>query len=190
MKYNLRLHFQTQRLIIRPLEKNDYHSWYNGYSNSKLAQYKYDKGQLDLLEKTESWFYTLVRNQQEAIKEDDIYYFAIFDKRGQHIGMIDLKTLSRDNFQWAELGYFIHNQFWRRGYAYEALVEIVTQAQQILHFHRIEAHVNLDNEPSQKLLEKVGFHFECIRKGFIFENGQWTDHFVYYLNTHNNDISS
>ncbi|MES3702927.1 GNAT family protein [Staphylococcus arlettae] len=101
-----------------------------------------------------------------------------------------MKTLSRDNFQWAELGYFIHNQFWRRGYAYEALVEIVAQAQQILHFHRIEAHVNLDNEPSQKLLEKVGFHFECIRKGFIFENGQWTDHFVYYLNTHNNDISS
>lgn len=130
-----------------------------------------------------------MRKQQEEIKDDDIYFFAIFDKYGQHIGMIDLKTLSRDNFQWAELGYFIHNQFWRRGYAYEAIVEIVTQAQQALHFHRIEAHVNLDNEPSQKLLEKVGFDFECIRKGFIFENGQWTDHFVYYLNTHNNDIS-
>ena len=39
--------------------------------------------------------------------------------------MIDIVTLERKNFQWAEIGYFIHNQFWRNGYAFEALESIL-----------------------------------------------------------------
>ena len=58
------------------------------------------------------------------------------------------------------------------------------QTKETLKFHRIEAHINLDNQPSIQLIEKLGFEFECIRKGFIFEHGQWTDNYVYYLNTH------
>ncbi|MGJ5711452.1 GNAT family N-acetyltransferase, partial [Staphylococcus equorum] len=100
----------------------------------------------------------------------------------------DIKNLSRDNFQWAEIGYFIHNQYWNQGFAYEAVTELVKQARDTLHFHRLEAHINIDNVPSIVLIEKVGFQFECVRKGFIFENGKWTDHYVYYLNTHNEII--
>ncbi|WP_371514583.1 GNAT family N-acetyltransferase [Solibacillus sp. R5-41] len=36
-----------------------------------------------------------------------------------------------------------------------------------LKFHRIEAHINIDNTPSIKLIESVGIKFEFIRKGFI-----------------------
>jgi [ribosomal protein S5]-alanine N-acetyltransferase len=52
-----------------------------------------------------------------------------------------------------------------------------------LNFHRIEAHINLDNTPSMKLAESVGMEFECVRKGFIFENGEWTDHLIYSLHS-------
>ncbi|NQE00593.1 GNAT family N-acetyltransferase, partial [Staphylococcus xylosus] len=82
------------------------------------------------------------------------------------------------------IGYFIHNQHWHQGYAYEALTELIKQTRDTLNFHRIEAHINIDNPRSVNLIEKVGFQYECVRKGFIFENGQWTDHYVYYLNTH------
>ncbi|SCS19763.1 GNAT family N-acetyltransferase [Staphylococcus caeli] len=185
MTKNLGLHFTTQRLIIRPLEESDYTSWLHGFVNRKPAQYRHDKGQIDMSDATEPWFAALVARQQQAIEADDLYIFGIFDKAGHHIGMLNIKNLSRDHFQWAEIGYFIHNQYWQQGYAYEALTELVKQAQEKLHFHRIEAHINLDNQPSIGLIEKVGFQFECVRKGFIFENGQWTDHYVYYINTHN-----
>ena len=184
MKNNLGLHFTTQRLIIRPLEENDYESWLSGFVNRHPAQYKHDKGQVDMSDATEPWFAAMVSKHQQAIKDDDLYIFGIFDKTGRHLGMLNIKNLSRDQFQWAEIGYFIHNQYWYQGYAYEALSELVKQTKETLKFHRIEAHINLDNQPSIQLIEKLGFAFECIRKGFIFEHGQWTDNYVYYLNTH------
>ncbi|MET3829428.1 RimJ/RimL family protein N-acetyltransferase [Paenibacillus sp. DS2363] len=52
-----------------------------------------------------------------------------------------------------------------------------------LKFHRIEAHINVDNTTSMKLAESVGMEFECLRKGFIHENNEWTDHLVYYKNS-------
>ena len=60
--------------------------------------------------------------------------------------------------------------------------EALAIAFQHLKFHRIEAHINLDNAPSVKLAESVGMECECIRKGFIYEHDEWTDHLVYYKN--------
>lgn len=183
-----RLHFTTPRLIIRPLAKNDYEAWLKGFKDRLPAQYKHDKGQLDMSDATVTWFYDLVERQTMSAEQDDLYIWGIFDRNNNHLGMLDIKTLSRDNFQWAEIGYFMHNQYWRNDYCYEAVAELVFQAYETLKFHRIEAHVNIDNKPSIKLLEKVGFKFECLREGFIYEDGKWTDNYVYYINTHNNDL--
>lgn len=67
------------------------------------------------------------------------------------------------------------------GYAKEAVKEALHIAFTDLGFHRIEAHINVDNMPSIHLAESVGMKFECIREGFIFENGEWTDHVVYSI---------
>jgi [ribosomal protein S5]-alanine N-acetyltransferase len=52
-----------------------------------------------------------------------------------------------------------------------------------LKYHRVEAHINLDNSVSIKLAESAGMEFECKRKGFIFEFGEWTDNLIYYKNS-------
>ncbi|MEH6942068.1 hypothetical protein V7014_09450 [Bacillus sp. JJ722] len=49
-------------------------------------------------------------------------------------------------------------------------------------FSNLVKHINLDNSPSINLAKSVGMEFECVRKGFIFEFGEWTDHFFYYIN--------
>src|SRR5699024_2076258 len=144
MTKNLGLHFTTQRLIIRPLEENDYEIWLNGFLNRKRSQSKYDKGQMDMSHSTAPWFAALVVRQQQAIDADDLSILGIFDNNQNHIGMLNIKNLSRDNFQWAEIGYFIHNQYWHQGFAYEAVTELVKQARDTLGFHRIEAHINLE----------------------------------------------
>ena len=51
-----------------------------------------------------------------------------------------------------------------------------------LGFHRIELHINVDNNPSIRLAEKIGFVFECVRKDFAFENDKWVDFLIYYKN--------
>lgn len=71
---------------------------------------------------------------QALINNDDTYILAIFDKSGQHVGMINVVTIRRGNFQWGECGYFIHNQFWRNGYAYEAMKKLYLSLTKYLNF--------------------------------------------------------
>lgn len=174
---------ETERLIIRPLKKDDYENWLNAFENRLPSQYRHDQGKMDMSECTPDWFHHLVDRHQELARTDAVYVFGVFRKEdGTHLGMIDIATLARADFQWASFGYTIHNQYWRTGYGKEAVNEALHIAFEHLKFHRIEAHINLDNTPSIKLAERVGMEFECVRKGFIYENDEWTDHLVYYKN--------
>ncbi|GGE79801.1 RimJ/RimL family protein N-acetyltransferase [Priestia taiwanensis] len=132
---------------------------------------------------TKEWFSTLVANYKKLVVEDKAYLFDIFRKEdGAHLGSIDFSTLARDYFQWARIGYTIHNQHWRQGYAKEAVEAALELAFNELTFHRIEAHISFDNEASIHLAKSVGMEFECIRKGFLLENEDWIDTLIYYIN--------
>ena len=175
---------KTDRLIIRPLKVEDYKNWLSEFNNRLPSQHIYDEGRMDMSECTQEWFINLVKNHQELAWEDKAHVFGVFRKNdGTHLGMIDFSTLARSGFQWGRLGYTIHNQFWREGYGKEAVKEALNIAFRDLNFHRIEAHINLDNAASINLALSVGMEFECIRKGFIFELEEWTDHLVYSINS-------
>nr|WP_028594422.1 GNAT family N-acetyltransferase [Paenibacillus assamensis] len=175
---------ETERLIVRSLQKEDYSSWLAGYEGRLPSQHKYDEGQIDTSICTEEWFSEFVDKHQKLAIEDKAYVFNIFRKEDHaHVGEVDFSTLIRDDFQWARAGYNIHNQFWRNGYGQEAVRAALNIAFEQLYYHRIEAHINLDNTPSIKLAEGVGMKFECVRQGFIYEFGEWTDNLIYFINS-------
>ncbi|MFC6178788.1 GNAT family N-acetyltransferase [Weissella sagaensis] len=183
------IEISTDRLIIRPLRTTDYESWFKGFSQRQPSQNPFDEGLLDMSICTQEWFNELVQKHDTLRQADDTYIFAIFDKKTQHhIGMIDIATLARANMNWGEIGYFIHNQLWRKGYAFEALTAILKLASNQLGFHRIEAHVSIPNTPSQELLKKLGFSFETTREKFMFEFGEWADKKVYFYNLNNTNL--
>ena len=174
---------ETDRLVIRPLKNEDYQNWLHAFENRLPSQYRHDKGIMDMSECTEEWYTDLVKTHQELALNDIAHVFGIFRKSdGKHIGLIDFSTLARDVFQWARIGYTIHNQYWQKGYGKEAVKAALHIGFQDLKFHRIEAHINLDNLPSIELAKSVGMKYESIREGFIYENEEWTDHLVYYIN--------
>ncbi|KOO43484.1 GNAT family N-acetyltransferase [Priestia koreensis] len=177
-----KLHQETARLLIRPYETSDYENWLTQYENRLPAQHKYDEGKLDMSTCTREWFEEMIHKQTQMALNDEAYVFGVFHKRnGTHIGVMDMSTLMRDDFQWARIGYTIHNQFWEQGYGKESLQGTLELAFQQLHFHRIEAHINLDNRASINLAKSAGMKFECIRKAFTCENNEWVDNFVYYI---------
>ncbi|MCR6109700.1 GNAT family N-acetyltransferase [Bacillus sp. A301a_S52] len=175
---------ETERLVIRPLQKADYENWLNEFENRYPSQYRHDQGKIDMSECTQEWFHNLVDKHQELALTDTAYIFGVFQKTdGTHLGMVDFSILAREDFQWGRIGYTIHNQYWRKGYGKEAVKEAINMAFKHLKFHRIEAHINLDNSASINLAESVGLEYECTRKRFIFEFGEWTDNLIYYKNS-------
>lgn len=185
---NFEIQFETERLIVRPLKKEDYNNWLTEFESRNPSQHRHDEGKKDMSECTEEWFRQLIEKHRELAVNDIAYIFGIFRKSdNRHIGMIDFSTLERLDFQWGRIGYTIHNQHWRRGYGKEAVKAALTIAHKDLKFHRIEAHINVDNTASMKLAESAGMKFECKREGFIFEFGEWTDNLIYFINF--NDMS-
>lgn len=173
---------ETERLILRPLQPDDFDSYRQALSERKPSQHLYDPGRPEINCLTKTKFIDMIQQRKAMKKQDNTYVYDIFHKDGSHLGHADITTLIREEFQWGMLGYMIHNHHWNRGFGKEAVREILCASFDDLHFHRIEAHINVDNHPSISLAEKVGMEYECLRRSFIYENDEWTDNLVYYKN--------
>ncbi len=77
------------------------------------------------------------------------------------IGMCGL--LRRPNLEHADIGYALLPQFWSQGYAHEAASAVLEHAARDCHLQELLAITVLDNQPSQRLLEKLGFRFTGLR---------------------------
>lgn len=174
------LKIETKRLVLRPQEPEDYPLWYEGFAKRWPSVRSHDTGWQDMSECTPDWFATLCQHHQKIAIEDKTYVFGIFSKQNQqHLGNVDLSTICRENNQWAVLGYGIHNYAWRQGFGKEAVRAGLIAGFEQLNYQRIEAHINLDNEASIALTQSVGMKEECIRRRFVYEQGDWTDRVIY-----------
>jgi len=177
---------ETPRLIVRPAELKDYDVFVRGYECCLPSQSRFDEGRFDTDFMTPEWYRKWLESRRMEAESDASYTLSIFRKKdGASIGYCDIMPLQRGDFQYARIGYAIHNNCWRHGYATEAIEAIRKIAFESLNLHRIEAHINLDNEVSKHVVLKAGFSFECIRKGFILEDGVWTDNEIYFMNNEN-----
>jgi ribosomal-protein-alanine N-acetyltransferase len=170
---------ETERLVLRSIEPGDYQAWYDAMLGRLPQQHKYDDDLVELDGLDADWYADACKLHQESALKDDCYNWVVLHKEThQHLGKIDLSTIHRGVFQWANLGYGIHNQFWRQGFGKEAVTVVVKAGFEKLHYHRIEAAINLDNHASIALVKSVGLQRECIRRAYWYENEQWVDHLI------------
>lgn len=173
---------ETERLLIRPYQVEDYLMWADGYRNRLPSTYKHDEGN-DGEVYSKRWFTDWVEEFHESAREDETYLFGVFRKAdGVHIGEIELVTLLREDYEWGMMGYTMHNQYHRQGYGTESVKAAVELFFEDLRFHRLELQIHVDNEPSKKLAERAGFDYECTRKDYFYEGGKWIDQMIYVKN--------
>ncbi len=174
------LTIETERLILRPQRPDDYQSWRAGFLGRLPSQSKYDEGWISLDDHDLDRFVDSCNYHQEQALVDYAYIFGIFDRHThQHLGYVDISTIQRAEKQWANLGYSIHNQYWRQGFGKEAVSAAILTGFTQLGYHRIEAAINIDNHLSIALAHSVGLQKECLRRGFYYENDLWVDHLIY-----------
>jgi RimJ/RimL family protein N-acetyltransferase len=74
------------------------------------------------------------------------------------IGMCGI--IKRETLPDADIGFAFLPQYWNQGYACESAAGVMTYARETLGLDRILAITTPDNEPSARLLRKIGFRFD------------------------------
>ena len=67
-------------------------------------------------------------------------------------------------------------QYAKMGYMSFGLECVIRLAFETFKLHRIEADIQPENDPSKRLIKKMGFTCEGISQKFICINGEWIDH--------------
>jgi [ribosomal protein S5]-alanine N-acetyltransferase len=95
------------------------------------------------------------------------------------LGAITLDNIRRGPAQCGTIGYWIGEQFSRRGYMREAIQSVVHYAFTSLDLSRIEAACLPENAASRGVLEKTGFKYEGVAQSYLQINGRWRNHVLY-----------
>jgi ribosomal-protein-alanine N-acetyltransferase len=103
-------------------------------------------------------------------------FFIINRKTNDLLGGITLSNLRRGVTQTATVGYWIGLPYARCGHMAEAVSLLLDYAFDDLRLHRVEAACLMHNEPSRKLLLKLGFTEEGVARQYLCIDGRWQDH--------------
>ncbi|ANZ42633.1 GNAT family N-acetyltransferase [Lentzea guizhouensis] len=165
---------KTDRLLLRPFEVTDLADVHAYRRLPELARYLYDEAltEAETAEKLAKW------SAMDELTEEGQSLALAATLDGTVIGEIDIKWLSRDNRQ-GELGYIFNPAFHGRGYAREAAEQMLDLAFGQLHLHRVIAQCDPRNEPSWRLMERLGMRREAHHRQNEIFKGEWGDLFVY-----------
>ena len=106
--------------------------------------------------------------------------FAITERElGSFVGVVGL-TFS-DQGATAELGYWIGQPYWNRGYATEAAQALVDWSMVALRLSRINARHFVRNPASGRVLQKLGMARHSGVNGSIEKNGRIEEFEQYFL---------
>lgn len=167
-------------ITVRGLRADDYPALLAAYESCHPSLNRFDDGNISRDELTSEWFEQELRLREQDAADDRAYMYSAFaNEDGRMIGYGDITTMIRQEFQAAHVGYTLMNTEWGRGYAQELINALASIGFEELGFHRLEAHINLDNCRSRRAVEKAGWAFENVRKKYILEDGEWTDNEVW-----------
>jgi RimJ/RimL family protein N-acetyltransferase len=170
----------SPRLVLRPLATADHAAWTAGFLSRRAPQNRHDSGPHDPSQTPRPWFRKLCQRHRRLWRADECYILGIFDREsGRHYGHVDIYVIEREDRQWGNLGYAIHNTSQRRGLATEACSVAIPWAFRALRLHRLEAVISPDNAASLGVARKLGLEHEGMRKSFERVGSNWFDQAVY-----------
>ena len=114
------------------------------------------------------------------ISTDEAYSLFIFETGTETLlGGLTLGLIRRGVAQACTLGYWMGRRHAGKGHMTEAVRGAVRFAFSDLALHRAGPACLPNNEPSRRLLERVGFQHEWLARAYLKINGNWTDHLLY-----------
>ena len=167
---------ETERLILRKFEIQDVENVYNNYaSKDNVTEFLSWKSHRSL-DDTKAYLEKFVLPSYD---QGDAYRWAVVLKETNDVvGCIDVVRMDK-NLKKVELGWVLDDTHWGKGLMPEA-AKVVRDYLAQEGFVRIEAHHNVLNSKSGRVMEKIGMQYEGTFKKFATNNnGELVDMKVY-----------
>lgn len=177
----MNMKYETERLSLRILNESYYmqvltflsrnQALFDHYEIKKPPEYYTADYQRKLL----------CQEYNQILKKVRLRFYVFLKSNPQRIiGTVSYSSI-RPGFHSCQIGYKFDSGFHHHGYAYEALLYSIPIAKTEFNLHRLEAYVYPGNQPSVRLMERLGFLLEGTARDYALLNGRWENHLVYSL---------
>ena len=165
---------KTARLILRPWALTDAEAVYEQARNPKIGAMCGWPPHTSVAESREIIEHALRKAHSFAICLDDNKAIGSIGLLFQNNSILPLSDRE------AEIGYWLGEDFWGKGYATEAVQSVVAYVFEELFLMRLWAVAYQENTPSHRVLEKCGFYPHHAEEHFFSEPTGETHRAVIY----------
>jgi len=170
------LPIETERLLLRPFTRGDVDAVFAYRQREDVARHLFDE---PMSREAATEVVQIRVGQTELIAEGDkIVLAAELKEKHTVIGEVSLILRSEASRQ-GEIGYIFHPDFHGRGYATEAGRKLLEMGFSGAGLHRIYARCAAANQPSWRVMERLGMRREAHFREHAFVKGGWDEEFVY-----------
>jgi ribosomal-protein-alanine N-acetyltransferase len=100
---------------------------------------------------------------------------------GRFVGQLTVGSIVWGSARSGQVGYWIDEAVAGRGVTPTALAMAADFCFLTVGLHRLEASIRPENQASRRVVEKLGFREEGLRRRFLHIDGSWRDHLCYAL---------
>lgn len=150
---NIKNVITTNRLLIRPIQMDDLNDIYEYASDSSINMMMFLPKETK--EETKEFVLFAINEWKKDNPKDRECVILL---NGKIIGGINLEVLNEKNKY--EIGWIINKNYRRNGYATEAAKAIIEYAFKSLNANYIQAHCDINNIASKKVMNNTGMTLE------------------------------
>lgn len=168
---------ETERLVLRRFKYSDNEAMLRNWIADEKIQSMYSEPTYTTTEAVNE----LLKKYIDSYENLDYYRWAIVLKDSDKcIGQIAYFLVDTNN-NFAEIEYCIGSDFQRRGFATEATKAVIEYGFSKINLHKVQICTKTINIPSQKVIEKCGFHYEGTLRDYFYMNGEYVGRLYYSI---------
>lgn len=168
---------ETKQLLFRKINDEDAKMLFDNIFNN----FDYYKFYYQLPFNSFEEYQQLVFKYKNWYANGNHFRWGIVEKAsGEMIGLMQIHSKDELNNN-CKIGYIIGYHYNKKGYAREAVKEMITFAFNVIGYYRIEAEIVEENVNSIKLAESLGMHFESTKQESYKLGNQYYNQKVYTL---------
>ncbi|HTP14914.1 MAG TPA: GNAT family protein [Streptosporangiaceae bacterium] len=167
---------------LRPVKAKDAATWRDTRvrNSSWLRQWEPTNPETPLYRSSLGPYVAMARTMRKEARQGLTLPWVV-TYSGRFAGQLTVGSIVWGSARSAQVGYWIDEACAGRGVIPTALAMAIDHCFFVVGLHRIEATIRPENQASRRVVEKLGFREEGIRRRSLHIDGSWRDHLSYAL---------